>query len=185
MATPTTLPASLVAGTVLTAAQLNDLRGAFRIMQVVQTVKTDTFSTTSATFTNVTGLTATITPAFTDSKILIIAMVNFSTSIVANNGAAFRIDGGNATGFVGDTAGNRIRAALWSTNQTNFAPANSMLPGNIVYLDSPATTSATTYAIQARIANSGTAFVNRSGTDTDSDVYGRTASSITVMEISA
>jgi hypothetical protein len=36
MATPTTLPASFVAGNILTAAQLNNLRGAFRVLQVVQ-----------------------------------------------------------------------------------------------------------------------------------------------------
>jgi hypothetical protein len=35
MATPTTLPASFVAGSILTAAELNDLRGAFRVLQVV------------------------------------------------------------------------------------------------------------------------------------------------------
>ena len=36
MATPTNLPASFVAGAILTAAQQNDLRGAFRVLQVVQ-----------------------------------------------------------------------------------------------------------------------------------------------------
>ena len=49
MATPTTLPASFTAGQVLTAAQMNDLRGAFRVLQVVQATKANTFSTTSAT----------------------------------------------------------------------------------------------------------------------------------------
>jgi hypothetical protein len=44
MATPTTLPATFVAGNVLEAEQLNDLRGAFRVLQTVSTTKTDTFT---------------------------------------------------------------------------------------------------------------------------------------------
>ena len=47
MATPTTLPATFVAGNVLTAAQMNDLRGAFRVLQIVSTTKTDTFTTSN------------------------------------------------------------------------------------------------------------------------------------------
>jgi hypothetical protein len=51
-------------------------------------------------------------------------------------------------------------------------------------LDSPATTSATTYKLEMKM-NSGTSFVNRSNADTDSAVFARYASTITVMEIAA
>ena len=70
MATRTTLPATFVAGNVLTAAQQNDLRGAFRILQVEQVTKLDTFSTSSTSFTDITGLSITITPSSATNKIL-------------------------------------------------------------------------------------------------------------------
>jgi len=81
MATPTSLPATFVAGNVLTAAQMNDLRGAFRILQVVSTTKTDTFTTTSTSFTDVTGMSVTITPTATSSKVLVlVSMIAGTTS---------------------------------------------------------------------------------------------------------
>jgi hypothetical protein len=54
-----------------------------------------------------------------------------------------------------------------------------------VFLDSPNTTSATTYKFQIAVV-SGTGYINRTGSDRDTATYdGRTTSSITVMEISA
>jgi hypothetical protein len=48
MAAVTTLPAAFVAGNVLTAAQLNNLRGAFRVLQVVQSITTTAVTITSS-----------------------------------------------------------------------------------------------------------------------------------------
>jgi hypothetical protein len=70
MATPTTLPASFVAGSILTAAELNDLRGAFRVLQVVNATTSTTTSNSTSTYAD-TSLTATITPTSTSSKILV------------------------------------------------------------------------------------------------------------------
>lgn len=184
MATPTTLPASFVSGAVLTASQMNNLRGAFRVLQVVQTVKTNTFSSASTTYTDVTGLTATITPSSTSSKVLVVAQFTYSQSYNPVNRVAFRINGGNASNYVGDTAGSRIRAAVGFVTQDIWRVENQNIPITLVYLDSPATTSATTYAVQGQ-TGAGTFFVNQSSTDTDATTHSRTASSITVMEISA
>jgi hypothetical protein len=71
MATPTTLPASFTSGQILTASELNDLRGAFRVLQVVQSTKNNVFSTSSATFVDITDLSVSITPSATTSKILV------------------------------------------------------------------------------------------------------------------
>ena len=71
MATPTTLPAAFTAGQVLTSTQMNNLRGAFRVLQVVQgtaTAQVDNSTTTRAD----TGLTATITPQASSSKVLVL-----------------------------------------------------------------------------------------------------------------
>ena len=175
MATPTTLPATFVAGNVLTAAQMNDLRGAFRILQVVSTAKTDTFTAAATSYTDITGLSVSITPSSTDSKILVFASGSAGTVTY------IQLVRGSTAIFIGDTAGSRVRA----TQATYAAAAN--IPNNFsfVYLDSPATTSATTYKLQGR-AEAGTFYINRAATDTDAaNSYPRTASSITVMEISA
>jgi hypothetical protein len=178
MATPTSLPATFVAGNVLTAAQMNDLRGAFRVLQVVSTAKTDTFSTTSTSFVDVTGLTTSITPSATSSKVLVLVTSNLSGASAVNPGQKIVRDSTDI--FIGDAASNRIRAFYGGDGINAF----NMWQTAAVFLDSPNTTSATTYKVQMRV-NTGTGYVNRTGTDTDSSAFYRTASSITVMEISA
>ena len=179
MATPTTLPSTFTSGQVLTAAQMNNLRGAFRILQVVSTAKTDAFTTTSTSFTDVTGLSVSITPSATSSKILVMAYVMAGVSgDIALNARLMR---DTTAIFIGDTAGSRPRDTFY----TGFNAANLGMPFSPVFLDSPNTTSATTYKVQVFV-NSGTAYINRSASDRDTTAYdGRSASSITVMEISA
>jgi hypothetical protein len=185
MATPTTLPATFVAGNVLTAAQMNDLRGAFRVLQVVSTTKTDTFTTSSTSFTDITGLTVSITPSATSSKILIFATVNISGTAAAATDPAVQLVRDSTAIFIGDTAGNRTRATFGTLIAAGSVSNNLLVsPANATHLDSPNTTSATTYKLQMRVSgNTGT--VNRNGGDTDVSTNYRMASSITVMEISA
>lgn len=184
MATPTTLPASFVSGAVLTAAQLNNLRGAFRIQRVVQSVKTDTFSTSSTSFVDITGLTASITPQENTNRILIIGQVTWCNP--GGSGTLFlRLNGGNSSTYIGDAAGSRIRSLQSNLDGVNWSMPTGSLTSTFVYLDSPATVASTTYAIQMRMNGGTTGHVNRTATDTDSASYGRFASSITLMEVSA
>lgn len=173
MATPTTLPAAFVAGQVLTAAQQNALRGAFRVLQVVSTTKADSFSTTSGTFTDVTGLSVSITPSSTTSQILVIATLQGSHASTGDG--VFRLMRG-ATAIAVGTAGSTFNGFA----QVSASQQDAMFSCSIPFLDSPATVSATTYKVQA-VANTGTLYVNRRGA---SAAYGG-FSSITVMEISA
>jgi hypothetical protein len=186
MATPTSLPGAFTAGDVLTAANMNGLRGAFRILQVVSATKTDTFSTTSTSFTNVTGLTVSITPSATSSKVLVCASVSYSVGNTADDNGHLQLAGGNCSAYVGDSAGSRTRGANFITNASNWGIGQTVVNVPLIYLDSPSTTSATTYSVQAKRGTaSGTVWVNRSVTDTDAVGFARTASTITVMEISA
>lgn len=178
MATPTSLPASFVAGNVLTAAQMNNLRGAFRILQVAQTVKTDTFTTSSATYVDITGLSVTITPSDTNSKILVVANVCLDSGGARLN--AITLVRGSTEIYRGDAAGSRVR----STFGTNASTGDTVNAVTAMYLDSPATTSATTYKIQMR-SSTGNVNMNRSAVDTDNGSYTRVPSSITVFEVSA
>ena len=152
------------------------------VLQVVQTVKSDTFSTSSTSYTDVTGLTVTITPSSTSSKVLIMAHVVGGGGSGAGDRGIFRFNGGNSSSFVGASAGSRLLA--WGmaghTNVVGEYVRATVATG--VYLDSPATTSATTYAVQTRSVQ-GTNYVNRTETDTDANTNVRYASSITVMEI--
>lgn len=179
MATPTALPASFQAGDVLTAANLNLLRGAFRILQVVSTTKTDTFSTTSTSYTDITGLSVSITPRETSSKVLVFA--NFQASVSGDIAVMFQFVRGTTAISIGDAAGNRTRASA-SLLQSNITEQLGTF--SFHFLDSPATTSATTYKVQTFV-NAGTMYVGRTGSDSDLATRPRTASTITVMEISA
>jgi hypothetical protein len=173
MATPTTLPASFTAGQVLTAAQMNNLRGAFRVLQVVQATKANTFTTTSATFVDITDLSVSITPSATTNKILV-----FSTVVLGQSGG----DGllrlmRDSTAIAAGTSGSGIFNGF---GMSSSSYGNQFFSSSVTFLDSPATISATTYKIQG-VCNTGTLVVNRRGLDT---TYGG-FSSITVMEISA
>jgi len=179
MATPTTLPASFTAGQVLTASQMNALRGAFRVLQVESTIKTDSFTMTGTTFTDVTGVSVTVTPSSASSKVLVSATINIGNN--AANGTYVRLLRDSTAIAVGTSTGNRI--AITSGAQLG----NSGSPDSVAisFLDSPATTSATVYKIQVRSQGGSVVAVNRTITDTDSTDYSRGVSTITVMEISA
>jgi hypothetical protein len=180
MATPTTLPASFTAGQVLTAAQQNGLRGAFRVLQVVSTTKSDTFTSSSTSFADITGLSVSITPQEATSKVLVLVQLNASNDVGVNYAQVQLVRGSTAID-IGDTAGSRTRASgfVWAFDQTLVDVVT------LSFLDSPATTSATTYKVQLRNTAAGTSYVNRSKLDSDTAVFARLASTITVMEISA
>jgi len=181
MATPTTLPASFTAGQVLTAAQMNDLRGAFRVLQVVSTAKTDTFTTTSTSFVDVTGLSVTITPSSASSKIFVSVMLT-GQGITGTASLQGRLMRDSTAIAIGDAAGTRARVSVGNVD----AGTNSNETTPIMFLDSPATTASTTYKIQILCNQTpNTVAVNRSVTDTDSFQVARGISTITVMEISA
>jgi len=84
---------------------------------------------------------------------------------------------------IGAAEGSRTRATFGNS----ISNGGSIIINNAVsFLDSPATTSALTYKVQVRSDNPGQlVYVNRSSTDTDSDLFARTISTITVMEVAA
>jgi len=187
MATPTSLPATFVAGNVLTAAEMNALRGAFRILQVVSTTKTDTFSASIASGADaaITGLSATITPSSATSKILVLLDVNGADSTNTTPQLGLRLYRG-ATEIGSGAAASSRTTVIGATRIASGNPA-SIANASVSYLDSPATTSATTYAVYLASLNGSTAtfVVNRSSTDTDAVQYARSSSHITLMEVSA
>lgn len=147
-----------------------------RILQVVQTAKTDTFTSSSSSFTDITGLSVTITPSSTSSKVYVI--VDTNTSTASGNNAGIKLLRGSTAIAVGDSAGSRPQAS----SQARVNDTNAALNHSINFLDSPNTTSATTYKVQM-FSQSGTVGINRTNADSDSTAIARTFSSITVMEV--
>ena len=150
------------------------------IIQTIQTVKTDAFSTNSQSFTDITGLSATITPTRSDSKILI----SYTLSVSSNGFPMFKLLRGSTDIFVGDAASNRVRCFFGGYMGGLHGGLTLPVTGN--FLDSPSTTSATTYKIQTGVitATGYVTYLNRSVSDTDHNYHARTASSIILMEVS-
>jgi len=159
------------------------------VLQVVQTVKTDTFVTSaSVTDTAVTGLTVSITPTSSSSKILVFCNLSM-TSENAQGGAPKLTRTISATTTqlsLADSASSRSRGSFAGGGYRGSAAGYTIMNWNqsLTYLDSPATTSATTYGVQVSSISVGT-YINRSGDDTNSSDSLRSVSYITVMEIAA
>ncbi len=159
--------------------------GSSAVLQVLSTAKLDTFTTTSTSYTAVTGLTRSITPSSVTSKVLVTVQLAFGfVNTGSANWGSFRLSGGNAGTYKGASPGSR-RDAVFGGHLDTGALAPALFSGSIVYLDSPATTSEITYGVECVTRTGGTIHVNRSGKDEDSDIFTRGASSITVMEVSA
>ena len=159
-----------------------------KVLQVVSTTKTDTYSETISargTGSNITGLTATITPTSASSKLLVYATLN--TSRAGGYGYAnFIIHRDGSSVLVGDSAGSRLPVTVGD----NIGVTNSVAMFNTFSFGQvdASSTSSTTFSL--RLENSGssenkTFYVNRSATDTDANGFTRAISSIMVMEVSA
>ena len=170
------IPAASIVG--VCTSGLTKTGGFGVVLQVVQTVKTDTFSTASTSYTDVTGISVSITPSSTSSKVLVMLEANSSTT--GGNNAMFRLKRDSTTLSVGDAADSRSQAAY----QQRINDTNAALNGSITLLDSPSTTSSTTYKLQTKVQG-GTVDINRTAANTDGAAYARTMSTITAMEIAA
>ena len=150
------------------------------ILQVVQAVKTDTFSSASTSFTEITGLQATITPTSATSKILVMTSLS-TTNSTSNNGAQFRLTRNSLVDILkGGSDGGRVVCSFGNVAVNSNHDIRLM---SMNYLDSPNTTSATTYEIKMRMVAASTGYVNRSGADSNSGDFARPASTITLMEV--
>tara|TARA_B100001989_G_C24259813_1_gene326320 strand:- start:65 stop:592 length:528 start_codon:yes stop_codon:yes gene_type:complete len=152
------------------------------IIQIKQAVETAVQSTTSSTFGAIPGLSVTITPTRSDSKIMIMV----DTKIGTNGGGCYiKLLRGSTDIYLGDTVSGKTSCLqqIYGGSDTGEGQYGmAFMGGN--FLDSPATSSAVTYSVHWKRENSATMYLNRSASDSGSYV-GRGASSITVMEVSA
>ena len=164
------------------------IAGSTKAGQVVSTTKT---SATSGTSTNnaISGFSVSITPTSASSKVLLIATIT-GASGTRYTDWYFSKGGTRISAFKGDAASNRNRSST-SLGIVNEDGSNGWENAPIVvhnttimYLDSPSTTSATTYAVGVEnFYGSSTWYLNRSSSD-DNQAYGhRTVSTITAIEV--
>jgi len=151
------------------------------VLQVLQTVKTDRFTTTSGTAVDITGFSATITPTSATSKILVISNFHTGPGLTGSYTRTQLLRDSTVLGL-GSASGSAtsVTAGEIVTNSAD----NDVLNVGYTYLDSPATTSATTYKWQMYAFSGRTATFNGSTTTTNSNFF-NTSSTITLMEIAA
>lgn len=151
-----------------------------KILQIVQTAKTDDFSVSLATdsVTDITGLSASITPSSTSNKILISYDIHLRST---SNSAKIQLMRDTTKICINtSTSGFEAQTSV-SPNDTVFALAVS----SFSFLDSPSSTSSITYKPQVSHGSgaTNTIYVNRP--ESTNSRHGRVTSQITLMEIKA
>jgi hypothetical protein len=148
-----------------------------RLVQSAFVYKQDTFTTTSTSYVDVTGLSVSITPTSASNYIVVLGAV-----VVSNSGdmGVVQLVRGSTPIQVGTAAGSRYAGTADFRASTDTAQSQSVA---LAYRDSPATTSSVTYKIQASARVSGTTRINSSGDDADQNNRGRFASTILLLEV--
>ena len=151
--------------------------GTGAVKQVVSVTKVDAYTQTNTSYTDITGMAATITPTSATSKILVSVQLSLAgTSSTYHCYIRLNRNGSNISGSNG----------TWSTNLSmmhkNINDSRDLDQHAMDYLDSPGTTSACTYQLQMAVQGN-TFFVNRGGNT--EQFSASNISTITLMEIAA
>lgn len=152
------------------------------VLQVQSTTKTDTWSGTpgAGVFLDITGLSVSITPTSSTSKILVTFSTNVSASAVSTTGVRLMRD--TTAISVGDAAGSRPLATTGGGGNEGANWNGDVLASS--FLDTPSTTSSVNYKLQITGNASATQYVNKKARDTNATAEDyRMTSHITVMEI--
>jgi hypothetical protein len=169
-----------------TAGTLDRLERPGNILQVVQNYITGTSSVTSSGQTDIPGLSQSITPTSSSSKILVRMRWNGELSNTNNYDFVFRLKRNGTVVGNADVSGSRtlgiscMLQGYWDSD-AGSTPDSSWFE----YLDSPNSTSTVTYQVCYRIKASGVLYTNRAVNNTDNDGYENLTSSITLMEVAA
>ena len=151
--------------------------------QVVAGVMGDTVSSSSTSMTDVTGLSAAITPSASDSKVLIILSMAIGAYSVSQVVARMRRNLDSVDSYPGNGTAVGSRSSGFLMMQL---PSAAFMQSTVyTFLDSPASTLEATYNVQVRCETAAQVYVGYTYTDTDNVNFGRAGASITLMEILA
>ena len=154
-----------------------------KFLKVEQTIKLNAFSGGNGSFTDVTGLSVTITPSAAGSKILVNA--SFAMSTHDNKLAVYSLLRGSTAILFGDANSANIRGTGGIGNQNSNGVGN-IYDMNRLFLDSPSYTlgNSLTYKIQV-FGDGQDVMINRHFDPNTGPDYGRFASTMIAMEIGA
>ena len=157
-----------------------------KILQVKQSVKTDTGTTSSSTYADISGLSVSITPASASNKILV--SFNGYFSGVVNSFPGFKIlRNSTAIGLGTGASGNQTNVSMGIVNLNASSSAFGLVNASFEFLDDAQDTNAHIYKLQwSSTFNSAAIYINRPQVTTDNRALEMFPSSqITVKEIAA
>ena len=148
------------------------------LVKQIQSVSVDQDrSTTSTSRADITDLTVTVTGLISSDKVLLTGVVSLGQGTSTYHSFVHLDRGGTEIGQ-GASQGSRRRV------HTGANPTNNVVTGvSINYLDSPSATGSVVYKVQFSTESSGTAYINRSGTDSNNNNYMRAVSTLTALVI--
>ena len=157
--------------------------GGGKIGQVLTAIQPAVLSAGNSSYVDISGLTVAITPSATTSKIL----WNFSCNVATQGFVYIRIVYGTGSALTTQAVADADSSHQIATSGNGADPySENATCMSMMGLDSPATTSATTYKLQwVTDTASGAVLMNRMVDDTDNANYGHSISSLTVMEVLA
>lgn len=159
------------------------------LVQVETTAKTDTFTASVAqgVKTAITGLSVSITPTLAANNVLILAQITYgiTTGSLGGVGTMFTLKRSTTEIGIGAAASNRQRVTTGGIGASGAESKESLCSASIMFLDTPNTTSATTYSIDIshNAASTQTVYINRAQVDTDANYIGRGICTITAFEV--
>ena len=160
-----------IADNAVTSAKLASGLALGKIGQVVQVTDATTFSTTSSSYVDVTGVTASITPTATSSKVLVMIQGSTNNSTASSELNRLKLlRGSTAIGVA-----NTTHDSFFNT----YGVSNVAISFTTLLLDSPATTSSATYKLQVKQSGSSTAYVGGFGPGSEA------ITTLTLMEVLA
>ena len=151
------------------------------IIQVKQLYKNDAVSATGSSetsFNDISGMSLAITPSSNSNKILVSYSLRLSTTPTGRNNCIRLVRGSTV---IGAGTGGSTTNAIDHIRQMQDTNGNVVYQTSYEFLDSPATTSETTYKLQWTI-ESGTAYLNRRSDAGGSSSFGL-SSTITLKEV--
>ncbi len=164
--TVTTIPSAGITDATIATADIADdavtaakVTGLGKIGQVVSVTHTADQTSTSTSFADVTNLNASITPSATTSKILVLTDIEFYVAGSSQGINGFLKVVRDSTDIV------QRRSQSYSQDGTGVEYENQV---SFAYLDSPSTTSSTTYKIQFRLGAGSSVSINHSSDKTGS-----------------
>lgn len=173
-----TVTTAKIADGAITSAKLS----AGKILQVLSTAKTNTFSSTSTSYTDITGYSVAITPSSTSSKIFIQGFLSVSVNSWNTNGSFFQLVRGS-TNILTSSGSSANGSFLMHMKLEVKVLVKRYCSSRILFLDSPSSTSEITYKVQGKTTSgtNGEFYINYNG---NAGVNFSATSVITVMEVS-